>query len=147
MFYCVDSHLSFPAEILNARKFKKNVSVKIKHEHCRKEDIGHRLTERKTSQRINHDRRSATGLARLIQGQDVREQDTRTGVWHPAKVVSMCPEPGSYNVQSPGGNMLRRNRRNIRETSESHAGLHQQDDNPITVPNKSEHQTQITVNQ
>ena len=70
-------------------------------------------------------------------------QDTTTGIWQPAKVVSLCPEPRSYNVQSPSGNTLRRNRRHIRETSESHAGLHQQDDNP--VPNESEHQTQTAV--
>ena len=139
----VDSHLPSPAEMLNARKFKTNVPVKIRNEHWRKEDIGQRLTDRQTSQRINHDRRGATDLARLIPGQDVRVQDTTTGVWQPAKVVSLCPEPRSYNVQSPSGNMLRRNRRHIRETSESHAGLHQQDDNP--VPNESEHQTQTTV--
>ena len=130
-------------QMLNARKFKTNVPVKIRNEHWRKEDIGQRLTDRHTSQRINHDRRGATDLARLIPGQDVRVQDTITGVWQPAKVVSLCPEPRSYNVQSPSGNMLRRNRRHIRETSESHAGLHQQDDNP--VPNESEHQTQATV--
>ena len=55
----------------------------------------------------------------------------------------MYPEPRSYNVQSPGGNMLRRNRRHIRETSESHAGLNQRNENP--VPNESEHQAQTTV--
>ena len=131
----VDSHLPSPAEMLNARKFKTNVPVKIRNEHWRKEDIGQRLTDCQTSQRINHDRRGATDLARLIPGQDVRVQDTTTGVWQPAKVVSLCPEPRSYNVQSPSGNMLRRNRRHIRETQESHAGLHQQDDNP--VPNES----------
>ena len=139
----VDSHLPSPAEMLNARKFKTNVPVKIRNEHWRKEDIGQRLTDRQTSQRINHDRRGPTDLARLIPGQDVRVQDTTTGVWQPAKVVSLFPEPRSYNVQSPSGNMLRRNRRYIRETQESHAGLHQQDDNP--VPNESEHQTQTTV--
>ena len=139
----VDSHLPSPAEMLNARKFKTNVPVKMRNEHWRKEDIGQRLTDRQTSQRINHDRRGATDLARLIPGQDVRVQDTTTGVWQPAKVVSLCPEPRSYNVQSPSGNMLKRNRRHIRETQESHAGLHQQDDN--SVPNESEHQTQTTV--
>ena len=76
----VDSHLPSPAEMLNARKFKTNVPVKIRNEHWRKEDIGQRLTDRQTSQRINHDRRGATDLARLIPGQDVRVQDTTTGV-------------------------------------------------------------------
>ena len=120
----LDSHLPSPAEMLNARKFKTNVPVKIRNEHWRKEYIGQRLTDRQTSQRINHDRTSATGLARLIPGQYVRLQDTTTGVWKPAKVVSLCPEPRSYNVQSPSGNMLRRNRRYIRETLERHAGMH-----------------------
>ena len=41
----VDSHLPSPAEMLNARKFKTNVPVKIRNEHKRKEDIGQRLTD------------------------------------------------------------------------------------------------------
>ena len=59
----VDSHLPSPAEMLNARKFKTNVPVKIRNEHWRKEDIGQRLTDRQISQRINYDRRGATDLA------------------------------------------------------------------------------------
>ena len=93
-------------QMLNARKFKTNVPVKIRNEHWRKEDIGQRLTDRQPSQRINRDRRRATDLARLIPGQDVRVKDTTTGVWQPAKIVSLCPEPRSYNVQSPNGDVV-----------------------------------------
>ena len=95
----VDSHLPSPAEMLNARKFKTNVPVKIRNEHWRKEDFGQRLTNRQTSQRINHDRRGATDLARLIPGQDVGVQDT-TGVWQPAKVVSLCPASRDHTTCS-----------------------------------------------
>ena len=72
-------------------------------------------------------------------GQAYRGANTRKR----SKSKSRYESSRSYNVQSPCGNVLRRNRRHIRETSESHAGSHQQDDNP--APNEPEQQTQTTV--
>ena len=75
----------------------------------------------------------------------VRElgRERHGGIWGRELGRKREREPRSYNVQSPSGNMLRRNRRHIRETSESHAGLHQQDDNPVL--NEPEQQMQTTV--
>ena len=59
-------------------------------------------------------------LAPLIPGQDVRVRDTQTDTWQPAKVISTDVQPRSYNILTPTGNVLRRNRRHLRETTERH---------------------------
>ena len=49
-----------------------------------------------------------------------RVRDTQTDTWQPAKVISTDVQPRSYNVLTPTGNVLRRNRRYLRETTERH---------------------------
>ena len=116
----IDSHLPSPAEMLNARKYKSNLSVIIRNEHWSKDEIRRRLAERQEIQRLNHDKRAMQPLAPLIPGQDVRVRDTQTDTWQPAKVISTDVQPRSYNVLTPTGNVLRRNRRQLRETTERH---------------------------
>ena len=106
--------------MLNARKYKSNLPVIIRNEHWSKDEIRRRLAERQEIQRLNHDKRAMQPLAPLIPGQDVRVRDTQTDTWQPAKVLSTEVQPRSYNVLTPTGNVLRRNRRHLRETTERH---------------------------
>ena len=110
----IDSHLPSPAEMLNARKYKSNLPVIIRNEHWSKDEIRRRLAERQEIQRLNHDKRAMQPLAPLIPGQDVRVRNTQTDTWQPAKVISTDVQPRSYNVLTPTGNVLRRNRRHLR---------------------------------
>ena len=124
----IDSHLPSPAEMLNARKYKSNLPVIIRNEHWLRDEIRLRLAERQEIQRLNHDKRATQPLAPLIPGQDVRVRDTQTDTWQPAKVISTDVQPRSYNVLTPTGNVLRRNRRHLRETTERHTFQQDNDD-------------------
>ena len=43
----------------------------------------------------------------------------KTGSWLPAKIVDKAREPNSYIVQTPTGQILRRNREHIREVPQN----------------------------
>ena len=116
----IDSHLPSPAELLNSRKFKTNLPIRIRNEHYKKEEIGRRLVERPEHQRRNHDRGCHTTLTPLSPGQDIRLRNMANGAWQPATVKTTCSEPRSYEVQTSTGNIVRRNRRDLRETIERH---------------------------
>ena len=128
----IDSHLPSPAEMLNARKYKSNLPVIIRNEHWPRDEIRRRLAERQEIQRLNHDKRAMQPLASLIPGQDVRVRDTQTDTWQPAKVISIDVHPRSYNVLTPTSNVLRRNRRHLRETTERHTFQQDNDDDTRT---------------
>ena len=106
--------------MLNARKYKSNFPVIIRNEQWSRDEIRRRLTERQEIQRINHDKRATRPLAPLVAGQDVRVRDFQTKTWQPAKVITTDVHPRSYNVLTPTGNVLRRNRRHLHETTERH---------------------------
>ena len=76
--------------------------------------------QRQEIQRINHNKRATRPLAPLVAGQDIRVRDFQTNTWQPAKVITTDVHPRSYNVLTPTGNVLRRNRRHLRKTSERH---------------------------
>ena len=61
--------------------------------------------------------RNAKDLPTLIPGQNVRVQNTDSGRWEKAVVVSDCNEPRSYIVNTDEGKTLRRNRVHIRVQS------------------------------
>ena len=103
-----------------SRKYKSNLPVIIRNENWSKDEIRRRLAERQDIQRLNHDKRAMQPLAPLIPRQDVRVRDTQTDTWQPAKVISTDVQPRSYNVLTPTCNVLRRNRRHLRETTERH---------------------------
>ena len=48
-------------------------------------------------------------------GQHVRMHDKDTNRWSPAVVTQMCTEPRSYIIKTPSGQVLRRNRKHLRE--------------------------------
>ena len=106
--------------------------VIIRNEHWSRDEIRRRLAERQEIQRLNHDKRAIQPLAPLIPRQDVRVRDTQTDTWQPAKVISTDVHPRSYNVLIPTGNVFRRNRRHLRETTERHTFQQDNDDDTRT---------------
>ena len=57
----------------------------------------------------------AKDLPNLIAGQWVRVQDQDTRRWSPAIIRQACAEPRSYIIGTPTGQVLRRNRRHLKE--------------------------------
>ena len=87
-----------------------------------------RLDERQASAKEHHDARGVTDLPVLSRGQIVRTRHPDTHRWEPARIVNACQQPRSSDVESTSGRILRRNRRDIRETTEQHLLLHADDD-------------------
>lgn len=115
----LDCHLASPAELLNARKFKSNLPVKINNTSPNRDDIADRLSERQDLQKSYHDQTACKELPPLVPGQSVRIRDEVSKQWEPAIVSSKLDTPRSYQVQTSTGSLLRRNRRSLRETGET----------------------------
>ena len=112
----IDHHLPSPAEMLNSRKMRANLPVKIPNVHPEKSVISNRLFERQLQQKEYHDQRANTQLAPLASGQSVRIQHHVTGKCNPATVRS---EPRSYAVRTASCGVLRRNRVQVRRSHET----------------------------
>ena len=63
----------------------------------------------------NYDQHAGSELSPLHDGQRVRVQNPDTHIWEPAVVTKVRNEPKSYEVTTPNGSVLRRNRAHIRE--------------------------------
>ncbi|XP_014677059.1 PREDICTED: uncharacterized protein K02A2.6-like [Priapulus caudatus] len=59
----VDCHLPSPSELLNSRKFRSNLPVKITNEAADKDAVSRRLFERQATQKLYHDEKSVKTLA------------------------------------------------------------------------------------
>lgn len=114
----IDSHLPSPAEMLLGRKIQTNLPVVTADQNQRR-DVEKRLRTRQEKQKQYFDR-STKALPPLKPAQGVRVQDHSTGKWLPGVIQGSRPdhEPRSYDVEMPSGNILRRNRRQIKETEE-----------------------------
>ena len=115
----IDHHLPSPAEMLNARKMRANLPVKILNAHPEKGAISERLFERQRQQKVYHDQGAIAQLTPLVRGQPVRIQHHVTGKWNPATIETVRPEPRSYDVRTASGGVLRRNRVQIRRSHET----------------------------
>ena len=112
----IDSKLPSPGELLNKRKLRNNLPVKIQNAEQNKAEVYERLSERQQKQKDYHDKHALPReLPPLVIGQHVTIQNQDTGRWTPAVVVAKCPEPRSYIVQTPNGTQLRRNRNHLRD--------------------------------
>ena len=107
----IDNIIPSPAELLQSRKMRGNVPVKI---NASDDKVQNRLSERQEKQKMYHDR-GTHRLPPLVVGQHVLTQSHDTGKWSPAVVVEKCNEPRSYFVQTPNGQNLRRNRRFLKD--------------------------------
>lgn len=118
----IDSHMPSPAELLNHRKMRGNLPIRIRNTFPNKDGVDQRLRDRQQSQKEYHDRH-AKDLVPLAAGQEIRTQDHVTGRWSPGFIKSTCQEPRSYMVQLPSGSILRRNRRHILNIPQTHKAV------------------------
>ena len=69
------------------------------------------MQNKKHQQMLQHNKTAAPNdLPPLYPGQDVRVFDKTSKTWSPATVITRCPEPRSYTVQTNNGTTVRRNR-------------------------------------
>ena len=109
----VDNHLPTPAEILFNRTLQDNLPKKFRR-NLASEGIINRLQQKQDTQKHYHDQCSKS-LPSLTQGQKVVIQNPKTAKWEPATIVRKIEgAPRSYNVSTPTGGELRRNRSHIR---------------------------------
>jgi hypothetical protein len=116
----VDSNLPSPAEMLMGRPIR---TALPSYHHPRTlqkdQEISNSLQKRKEKMKTDHDRRAGPELPPLHIGQKVRVQNQENKLWEPAEVTQVCDEPKSYEVTTPNGSQLRRNRIHIREMPSS----------------------------
>ena len=110
----IDHVIPSPGELLFNRKLVSNLPTKCTNQNFRKEEIQDRLFQRQLLQKRQHNEH-AKDLPNFCAGQRVRVQDQDTRGWTPAVVRQACTEPRSYIVETPSGQVLRRNRRHLKE--------------------------------
>ena len=91
-------------------------------------EIRARLDQLQATAKERNDARGVRDLAELSRGEHVRTRHPVTHIWEPGRIVEQCQQPRSYKVESASGSVLRRNRRDIRETAEKQGFLSSDDD-------------------
>ena len=105
-----------------------NLPVAIWNASGKRCKIRDRLDQRQVTAKERHDARGVRDLAELSPGEHIRTRHPVTHRWEPGRIVEQCQQPCSYQVESASGSVLRRNRRDIRETSERQEFLSTDDD-------------------
>ncbi|XP_054769307.2 uncharacterized protein K02A2.6-like [Lytechinus pictus] len=109
----IDSSLPSPAELLQGRKYRSNLPMKMHSDH--QSEIKEKLRQRQERQKDDFDRRGVRELPPLVPDQKVTVFDHVSETCAPATVIQKCQlEPRSYMIQTPNGSVLRRNRRDLR---------------------------------
>ena len=124
----IDSHLPSSAELLYGRIVVSNLPIATRNATGKICEIRAHLDQRQATAREQHDARSVRDLSQLSRGEHVRTRHPVTHSWEPGRIVEQCQQPRSYQVESASGSVLRRNRRDIRETDERHVFLSSDDD-------------------
>ena len=107
----IDSNLPSPAELLFGRPIRTTLPS---HHLTRQSSTPDLLFQRQEKMKHDHDVHSRE-LPPLHVGQKVRVLDPKDNTWLPAEVSKVRPEPRSYEVATPNGSILRRNRSHLRE--------------------------------
>jgi transposase InsO family protein len=116
----VDSNLPSPAEMLMGRPIRTALPSYHHPKTLQKDqEINNNLQKKKEKMRTDHDKGAGPELPPLHIGQKVRVQNLNNKLWEPAEVTQVCDEPKSYEVRTPNGSQLRRNRVHIREMPSS----------------------------
>lgn len=111
----VDTGIPSPAEMLFGRPIRTTLpSFHIGDTH-QKAEVNENLAQRQKTMKDNHDRNAGPELPPLYEGQKVRVKNEDDNTWQPAIVTGTYDTPRSYEVTSPNGTVLRRNRSHIRE--------------------------------
>eukprot|EP00057_Strongylocentrotus_purpuratus_P029010 XP_011683484.1 PREDICTED: uncharacterized protein K02A2.6-like [Strongylocentrotus purpuratus] len=106
------SDLPSPAEMMFGRQMK--TTLPGRHDR-QMSDVHDQLQRRRDRMKSDHDRHAGRVLPLLKVGQKVRTLHPEDNTWLPAEVSRVCPEPRSYEVTTPNGRVLRRNRSHLRE--------------------------------
>ena len=121
--------LPSPAEMMFGRKVKTTLPGRsYGYPHT---DVHDQLQQRREKMKHDHDKHAGQELPKLSVGQRVRMLNTDDNTWIPAKVSRVCEEPRSYEVTTPNGKTLRRNRSHLREMFTSQT---QNDTSSTTTP-------------
>ncbi len=108
----IDAKLPSPAELLFGRRIR---TVLPSHQMpTETTEVHEKLEERRERMKTNHDKHCGPELPPLHEGQKVRVQDQETNIWTPAEVTKPCDQPRSYEITTPSGSCMRRNRSQIR---------------------------------
>ncbi|XP_041485994.1 uncharacterized protein K02A2.6-like [Lytechinus variegatus] len=154
----VDNNLRSPAEMLFGRPIRTTLPS---HYLSRDSAATEFLLNRQDKMKEVHDRHASSDLPPLHVGQPVRVLHPRDNTWIPAKVSKVCEEPRSYEVSTPNGGILRRNRSHLREIpstnptpkrvrfdEENHSTETQpEEDNVQRTPMSNSNQSQQTYSQ
>ena len=108
----IDSNLRSPAELLFGRPIRTTLPS---HHMTRQSSTPDLLLQKQERMKDSHDRHAGKELPSLHVGQRVRVLNHHDNTWLPAEVSKVCPEPRSYEVATPNGSILRRNRSHLRE--------------------------------
>lgn len=111
----VDSGIPSPAELLLGRPVRTTLPSFHPDTSHKQDGPNEKLKEKREKMKTNHDKHAGPDLAPLYNGQRVRVLNPETKVWEPAVVTNTCKEPKSYEVKTPNGSVLRRNRSHIRD--------------------------------
>ena len=108
--------LPSPAELLLGRQIRTTLPSLHLCRHPDSDEIFDNLSRKQEKMKEDHDRTAGPNLPLLQVGQRVRLRDnTSYTTWIPAKVTKICDQPRSYEVETPNGTVLRRNRMHLRE--------------------------------
>lgn len=144
----IDSSLPSPAELLYGRKIRGTIPMKVRVNNtlpnCNRDIATDHLKKRQDQQKEYHHGR-AHEQSPLYKEQHVRIQDLVKKKWVPGVVVNKRQEPRSYEVRTENGNILRRNRRHIKETEERHEERQYQESHEQTTQHRMHEQSQQTT--
>ena len=118
------SNLPSPAELLLGRQIRTTLPSHHLRRHPNSDEVYDNLKKRQEEMKENHDKNAGPNLPPLQIGQRVRCRD-KDNSWIPAQVTKVCKEPHSYEIETPNGSTLRRNRSHLRNVP------------PITTPMRS----------
>nr|XP_054769705.1 uncharacterized protein K02A2.6-like [Lytechinus pictus] len=106
--------LPSPAELMYGRKVKTTLPGRS-YGYPHNDNMHDQIQHRREKMKHDHDKHAGKELPKLTVGQRVRMLDTDDNTWIPAKVSRVCEAPRSYEVTTPNGRTLRRNRSHLRE--------------------------------
>ena len=108
-----------PAQLLMSRRLRSSLPMTdAMLQPSISKEIKRKLEQRQQRQKSFYDR-GTRPLSSLQPNEVVRYQTGK--MWKPAVVINKHPNPRSYNIQTPQGTVLRRNRRHLRPTKETFA--------------------------
>ena len=111
----ISEKLPSPAEVLMNRQLRTTLPAAVQSTRRDADRIYDELKDRQNSQKHHFDKHArGSDLPQLYNGQDVRFLNPTSRQWNPATVHARAEGQRSYVLQSPEGNLLRRNRQHIR---------------------------------